>query len=109
MVLIAGVIFFVIKISTIKISQKNHKFIVNGQLFFASTNTFIDYFKKVDIQERNIQIDFSNSHIWDDSAVRALFKVKELLQEREIEVELIGLNTSSQKLISQLDSISSSH
>lgn len=110
---IAGVIlsaiFFVVKISTVKISQENHTYNINGQLFFASTDTFINYFKKADIQKSNIQIDFSNSRIWDDSAVGALFKVKDLLQEKGIEVEIIGLDASSQKLITQLDSISSSH
>ena len=44
-------IFFVVKISTVKITQDGNHYIVNGQLFFASTDGFIDYFKKVKIHE----------------------------------------------------------
>ncbi len=110
---IAGVIlsaiFFVVKISTLKIIKQDYRYIVNGQLFFASTDAFIDYFKKADMQEKNIQIDFSNSRIWDDSGVGALLKVKEMLSQNGIKVEVSGLDTSSQKIITQLDEMSSSH
>lgn len=103
---IAGVIlsavFFVVKISNVKIKQEGNRFIVHGQLFFASTDNFVDYFKHTNIQSNHIQIDFSNSKIWDDSGVGALVKVDELLRERGIEVEVIELDTSSKKIISKL-------
>lgn len=110
---IAGVIlsaiFFVVKISTVRIvKQKNH-YNIEGQLFFASTDGFINYFKYADIKESAITIDFSNSHIWDDSGVGALYKVKDILHEKGIKVEIIGLDTPSQKLINKLEGLSSSH
>ncbi|MBD7944530.1 SulP family inorganic anion transporter [Psychrobacillus sp. FSL K6-2684] len=108
---IAGVIlsavFFVVKISTLKIIQQEQRYIIEGQLFFASTDSFVDYFKKVSIHSESIQIDFSNSRIWDDSGVVALFKVKVLLSDRAIQVELVGLDTYSQKMIAQIDGLSS--
>lgn len=108
---IAGVIlsavFFVVKISTLKIIQQEQRYIIEGQLFFASTDSFVDYFKKVSIHSESIQIDFSNSRIWDDSGVGALFKVKDLLSDRAIQVELVGLDTYSQKMIAQIDGLSS--
>ncbi|MEK3975221.1 SulP family inorganic anion transporter [Psychrobacillus sp. FSL K6-1267] len=108
---IAGVIlsavFFVVKISTLKIIQQEQRYIIEGQLFFASTDSFVDYFKKVSIHSESIQIDFSNSRIWDDSGVVALFKVKDLLSDRAIQVELVGLDTYSQKMIAQIDGLSS--
>lgn len=108
---IAGVIlsavFFVVKISTLKIIQQEQRYIIEGQLFFASTDSFVDYFKKVSIHSESIQIDFSNSRIWDDSGVGALFKVKDLLSDRAIHVELVGLDTYSQKMIAQIDGLSS--
>ncbi|QCR30858.1 SulP family inorganic anion transporter [Lysinibacillus sp. SGAir0095] len=110
---IAGVVlsavFFVVKISSIKITQENHRFIVNGQLFFASTDSFIDYFKYNEFKSESIQIDFSNSRIWDDSGVGALVKVQELLKERGLKVEVVELDASSKKIISKLESLSSSH
>ncbi|SOC42383.1 SulP family inorganic anion transporter [Ureibacillus acetophenoni] len=110
---IAGVIlsaiFFVVKISTVKIVQEDNRFIVNGQLFFASTDGFINYFKNKNIDAKHIQIDFSNSRIWDDSGVASLMKVEELLQERGITVDVIDLDTPSRKILSKLESMSSSH
>ena len=43
-------IFFVVKISTVKITQDGNRYSVNGQLFFASTDGFVNYFKKASIQ-----------------------------------------------------------
>ncbi|MCM3389618.1 SulP family inorganic anion transporter [Ureibacillus chungkukjangi] len=110
---IAGVIlsavFFVVKISSVKIMQEDNRYFVNGQLFFASTDSFVDYFKYNEIKSNNIQIDFSNSRIWDDSGVGALVKVEELLKEKGIQVEVVELDASSKKIISQLESLSSSH
>ncbi len=110
---IAGVIlsavFFVVKIATIKIHQEGSRYIVEGQLFFASTDAFIDYFKYANIKSKNIQIDFSNSRIWDDSGVGALVKVEDLLREKGIQVEVMELDASSKKIISKLEGMSSSH
>jgi sulfate permease, SulP family len=110
---IAGVIlsavFFVVKIASVKINQEGHRYIIEGQLFFASTDTFVDYFKSADIESNSIQIDFSNSRIWDDSGVGALVKVEDLLREKGIQVDLIELDAPSKKIISKLEGMSSSH
>ena len=53
--------------------------------------------------KKNIQIDFSNSRIWDESGVGALVKVIDLLKEKGITVEVIEIDTSSKKLMDQLD------
>lgn len=107
---IAGVIlsavFFVVKISKLKIIEQDQRYIIEGQLFFASTDSYINYFKKASMPLETIQIDFSNSRIWDDSGVGALFKVQNLLSERGIQVELIGLDSYSQKMITQIDGLS---
>jgi SulP family sulfate permease len=102
-------VFFVVKISTVKLSKNGNQIVVKGQLFFASTDSFINYFKQNDFNEKQIDINFSSSHIWDESAVGAVFKVKDSLQEKGIEVQLTGLDESSQKILNQLDGISSSH
>ena len=107
---IAGVVlsavFFVVKISTLKVIEQDQRYIIEGQLFFASTDSFVDYFKKSTTLSDTIQIDFTNSRIWDDSGVGALFKVKDLLSERGLQVELIGLDSYSKKMIAQIDALS---
>lgn len=110
---IAGVIlstiFFVVKISSVKIKKVGNRYIVYGQLFFASTDTFVDYFKNAEITSKQIQLDFSNSRIWDDSGVGALLKVEDLLREKEIQIEIIELDATSKKIISKLQGMSPSH
>ncbi|MGM0898912.1 MAG: STAS domain-containing protein [Bacillota bacterium] len=92
---IAGVdlsaIFFVAKISKIKVEKKlleaTH-YQVQGQLFFASVDDFLDKFD-FSVEDKGIVIDFTDAHIWDDSGV--------------------GLDTGSQKLIDQLAIFKSDH
>ena len=106
---IAGVIvsavLFVAKISKLKVqsTEKDGKIIyeVEGQLFFASVEGFIDAFDYAHTCP-NVIIDFSNAHIWDDSAVGAVDKVMLKYQEKGIQVELSGLDSSSKKILDKL-------
>ncbi|MDM8100691.1 MULTISPECIES: SulP family inorganic anion transporter [Oceanobacillus] len=102
-------IFFVIKISTVKISKDGNRYSIHGQLFFASIDGFVDYFKKANIQSKKIQIDFSDSRVWDDSGVGAILKVSELLKSKGIQVELVELDSSSKKIMDKLNGVLSSH
>ncbi|MEL3959877.1 SulP family inorganic anion transporter [Lysinibacillus endophyticus] len=106
---IAGVIlsavFFVVKISSVKIKQEGNRYSVSGQLFFASTDSFVDYFKYNEINRTKIQLDFSNCRIWDESGVGALVKVQELLREKGIDVDVVQLDAPSKELVSKLQGI----
>ncbi|WP_407656728.1 SulP family inorganic anion transporter [Lysinibacillus yapensis] len=106
---VLSAIFFVVKISTVKIMKEGNRFTVDGQLFFASTDGFVEYFKKADIQEENLTLDFSNTRIWDESGAGAVMKVVELLREKGIHVNLIEIDASSKKIMDKLDGILSSH
>ncbi|MCL1702612.1 SulP family inorganic anion transporter [Lysinibacillus sp. Bpr_S20] len=106
--IILSAIFFVVKISTLKVIKKGDVYNIEGQLFFASTDHFINYFKSTEFHTSQIIIDFSNSRIWDDSGVGSLYKVKDLLHEKGIDVEVMGLDAFSQKVINRLGGISSS-
>lgn len=102
---VAGVLvsamFFVSKLSTVKISGQNGHFYVKGQLFFASTESLLHYFKKADTKG-SIIIDLSESHIWDESAVMALIKVKETLAAKHVDVQFCGMNVPSTKLLEKI-------
>lgn len=106
---IAGVvlssIFFVVKISKLEVIREEQEdkqiYLVKGQLFFASTQSYEKAFDTT-VQNQRIVIDFTNSHIWDDSAVGAIDKIRMKLEENHNEVSLLGLNESSQKMLNKL-------
>lgn len=106
---IAGVIlsaiFFVAKISKLKLKNKHQDnkviYEVEGQLFFASTEDFLKSFD-FNLENKNITIDFSDSHIWDDSAVGAVDKAVIKFQEKDNKVTIIGLDTSSREIFHKL-------
>lgn len=106
---LAGVIlsalFFAAKISKVEISSNmdnNTKvYVVKGQLFFASVTDFVSQF---DFSERVelVTIDLSHSHVWDDSAVGAIDKVVLKYRQNQTDVQIIGLDASSNKLVKKL-------
>lgn len=106
---IAGVIlsaiFFVAKISKLKVKNEHQDnkviYEVEGQLFFASTEDFLKSFD-FNLENKNITIDFSDSHIWDDSAVGAVDKAVIKFQEKDNKVTIIGLDTSSREIFHKL-------
>ncbi len=106
---IAGVIlsavFFAAKISHLKINkeqtEKEYKYFVQGQLFFASVDSFIAAFDTSE-QNKQISIDFSSARVWDDSAVGAIDKVVLKLKENNNTVSINGLDSASKKLVDKL-------
>lgn len=103
--IILSAIFFVSKISTIKVTSKEEDsyiiFDLEGQLFFASVEDFLKSFD-FSISNKDIVIDFSNSHIWDGSAVGALDKVVGRYYEKNNKVIFMGLNAPSKKILDKL-------
>ena len=106
---IAGVIlsaiFFVSKISKVYVTEKIvndiSTFTVEGQLFFASVESFLEAFDFT-VENEQIIIDFSQTHVWDDSGVGAIDKVVLKYYENNNQVTLIGLNATSQQLVDKL-------
>ncbi|MFJ7972408.1 SulP family inorganic anion transporter [Psychrobacillus sp. NPDC096389] len=107
---IAGVIlsavFFVAKIAKIKVVEKDlsdntTQFNIEGQLFFASVEDFVETFD-FNAENKTIIIDFSHSHVWDDSAVGAIDKVVLKYREQHNTVTIKGLDSKSEKMIQKL-------
>ncbi len=106
---IAGVIlsaiFFVAKISKVYVTKKVvneiSTFTVEGQLFFASVESFLEAFDFT-VESEQIVIDFSQTHVWDDSGVGAIDKVVLKYYENNNQVTLVGLNAKSQQLVDKL-------
>lgn len=100
--IVVSALFFVNEISRVSISQEGKTYFVKGQLFFASTEGFINYFKTVHSESSSIVIDFSQCKVWDDSAIGALMKVKDQLKAKNIEVTYLNIDESSKQLLRKL-------
>lgn len=72
-----------------------------GQLFFASSGQFID---SIDLNEavESVEIDFTEAHVWDLTAVEALQKVHDRLTQKGVKVYFTDLNRHSRRIIVQL-------
>ncbi|SDH81911.1 sulfate permease, SulP family [Alteribacillus persepolensis] len=112
---VLSAIFFAAKISKVKVTEKMGRsasekiYYVDGQLFFASVT---DFTKSFDYQADGVQevnIDLSNAHIWDDSAVEAVEKVRAKFEQKDVKVSLSGLNKESTQLMNKLQGLSSGH
>ncbi|MCU9613414.1 SulP family inorganic anion transporter [Caldibacillus lycopersici] len=105
--IILSAIFFAAKISKITVKSvplqgdSRKIYFVSGQLFFASVTDFVNSFNyKEDVRE--VEIDLSNVHVWDDSAVDALDKVVKKFAQHTISVSFIGLNKECHHLLEKI-------
>lgn len=103
--ILLSAIIFVSKISNIRVESilegNKRIYYVKGELFFASVTellTKFDYKEKV----RNVEINLSRSHVWDDSAVAAVDKIVSKFEENDIIVDVKGLNEDSTELVNKL-------
>ena len=101
-VLLSG-LFFAHKVSRVlRIdstgSAELRRYDVVGQVFFASSETFIAAF---DFKEavQQVRIDVSRAHFWDISAISALDKVVMKFKREGTTVEVTGLNEASATLV----------
>ena len=107
---VLSMIFFAAKISKIHVSssymenQKKRIYKVEGPLFFASVTRFLSQFDTTE-KLNTVDIDFTHSQIWDDSAVGALDRLESLFTTNGIEVQYIGLNQKSMSLLKSVGKI----
>ncbi|MDO9416023.1 SulP family inorganic anion transporter [Pararhizobium sp.] len=105
-VLLSGV-FFAGKVaklfrvtSVLDEAKAERTYLVEGQIFFASTESFIAAF---DFMEplKKVAIDVSHAHLWDITAVGALDKVVLKYRRNGIDVTVNGLNEASARMLDQ--------
>ena len=77
------------------------RYVVNGELFFASSNDLTTLFEYPDDPE-HVVIDLSGSHIWDASTVAALDAIETKYAALGKSVEIVGMNESSQRMRGRL-------
>ncbi|WP_274426076.1 SulP family inorganic anion transporter [Chelativorans sp. YIM 93263] len=106
-VLLSG-LFFASKVaqifrvsSTLSEDRKERFYVVEGQVFFASADAFVEAFDFKEALER-VRIDVGRSHIWDLTGVAALDTVVLKFRREGTDVELTGMNEASATLVDKL-------
>ena len=90
------------RIRSVLSEDKAHRtYIVEGQVFFASADTFADAFDFREVVAK-VTIDVTEAHFWDLSAVGALVKVVLKFHREGTDVKLIGMNAASATIVDKL-------
>lgn len=113
---IAGVafaaIFFATKISKVNVVKEEYDdkitYHIAGQIFFVSIDSMMD---QIDFNQAVglVELDFSDAHLWDDSAVDAIDTIVRKFEERDIGVKVESLNSDSRKIIKELSTLNEQH
>jgi SulP family sulfate permease len=77
---------------------RGRAYLVNGQVFFASADAFVQAFDYSEVVD-HVSIDVSRAHFWDITAVSALDKVVLKFRREGTSVEVLGLNEASATMV----------
>jgi len=84
--------------SQVEDDGRTRAYIVTGQVFFASADSFVNAFDFKEVID-SVRIDVSRAHFWDITAVSALDKVVLKFRREATTVEIIGLNQASATMV----------
>ncbi|GGB09331.1 SulP family inorganic anion transporter [Macrococcus hajekii] len=109
---IFSALFFATKISNVEVIKREIndeiKYEIKGQIFFVSIDSMMNQINLND-ENKHIELDFRNAHLWDDSAVDAIDTLVNKLTEKNNRVYVSNLNENSHKIISELSDINQEH
>ncbi|PML46563.1 sodium-independent anion transporter [Vibrio lentus] len=97
-------LFFANKISRMMVikndntEQNSRRYTVIGQVFFVSSDKFIESFDFKEVIE-SVTIDLSAAHFWDVTSVSALDKVVVKFRREGTRVDLIGMNQATRTIV----------
>ena len=84
--------------SSLDEAGKQRTYQVTGQVFFSSSDKFINAFDTREVLAK-VVIDLSSAHFWDITAVSSLDKVVLKFRREGTEVEVLGLNEASATIV----------
>jgi SulP family sulfate permease len=110
--IILSAIFFVSKISRVevrsKLSGNKRVYFIKGELFFASVTELLTKFQfKEEVKE--VELNFGEARLWDDSAVAAVDKIVYKFEDAGINAVVTGLNEKSLEIVERLGNKLGSH
>lgn len=79
-------------------SDQHHTYQVIGQVFFASSEQFIQRFDFKEVLEK-VTIDLTQAHFWDITSVSSLDKVVIKFRREGTEVNIIGMNQATETIV----------
>lgn len=89
-VLMSGV-FFATKVAALQqVRREGDIYTVEGQIFFASAEAFIEAFDPID-HDGPVTIDLTQAKLWDITALAAVEKVRDRFQRHNLAVTIYGL------------------
>ena len=98
----------VINVSKIRLDKNKITYYVKGQLFFVSKMYFLQGFNVYE-HPKEITIDMTAAHIWDQSGVIALDQIIRKFKNGGSKVEVKGLNEESLNLFEKLGGMETAH
>ena len=87
--------------STLSDDGRQRSYRVEGQIFFASAEDFLDAFNFAEPLD-GVTIDVSRAHIWDLTGVNAIDKAVLKFRKSGVDVEVVGLNEASATIMDKL-------
>ncbi|MGX5790094.1 SulP family inorganic anion transporter [Staphylococcus equorum] len=105
-------LFFATKISKINVileeySNVNYLYF-KGQIFFVSIDSMMEQIN-FNVENKTIELDFNDAHLWDDSAVDAIDTIVRKFEEKNNVVQVEKLNSDSRKIVSELSQLNENH
>ena len=83
------------------VTADGKKYMISGQLFFGTMTHFVGLFRYQE-DPQHVVVDFSQSHVWDQSAVTAIAKMIAKYEQLGKRVTVEGLNEESRQIIDRL-------
>ncbi|MDG0819406.1 SulP family inorganic anion transporter [Staphylococcus equorum] len=109
---IVSALCFATKISNVTVDyeevDETIHYKIKGQIFFVSIDSVMN---QLDLELRNkiIYLDFSQAHLWDDSAVNAIDTLIENYHKKKNTIYVQHLNKDSRKIVSELSKVNKQH
>ena len=86
--------------STLDDARGERRYLVCGQVFFASSEAFVAAFDFKEAVPR-VRLDLSHAHFWDITAIDALDRIVHKFRRNGIDVDVSGLDRASATMIEQ--------
>ena len=109
---IFSALFFATKISNVRVElnqqDKSYLYYFKGQIFFVSIDSMMEQLDFT-IENSHIELDFTDAHLWDDSAVDAIDTIVKKFEDKQNSVYVKQLNEERKKIISELSQLNERH
>ncbi|KRG08383.1 SulP family inorganic anion transporter [Staphylococcus sp. NAM3COL9] len=109
---IVSALCFATKISNVTVDyeevDETIHYKIKGQIFFVSIDSMMNQLD-LELRYKTIYLDFSQAHLWDDSAVNAIDTLIENYHKKKNTIYVQHLNKDSRKIVSELSKVNKQH